>query len=166
MISLGGNLVWQAVGESSGRLENKTNLKLSGAALVRRRLNAMNKSIDESAWLGDLLPGASVEVSWMPHDSKQLGLARDQSPLTAAGESKGTLNLRRLLDGVQDVRTLRPGEVRLVAWRDQGLKGIRVEPSASQARRGALVVAHLRMPQESPPRPDENLRSQALPEQE
>jgi hypothetical protein len=59
---------------------------------------------------------------------------------------------------VQDHRVLEPGEVRLVAWRDEAVEGIQVRPSTAQQRAATLVVVHLQYGQSAPPQRDENLR--------
>ncbi len=163
MFNLGGSLSWHGFGDAPATLENNTNLRLSGVAIVRCRLNALSEAVGESAWVGDLPPGAKVVVTFQARDERRMNDARDQSPLTREDPPEGGLSLRRLIDGAQDHQSLRPGDVRLVAWQDQPLKGMRIEPAASQARRATLVVAQLQFSPEEPPTPDVNLRTQAFP---
>jgi hypothetical protein len=160
MFDLGGSLIWTEATDVEASLENNTRVKLSGAAIVRRRLDEKGKPIDESAWLGDLVSGAKVAVTFQAHDAAALGDARNQSALTAKQGPEGGLCLRKLVDFAQNHETLEPGDVRLVAWRDQALKGVRIEPTAAQARRATLVVANLAFGKGQPPRPDVNLRAQ------
>ncbi len=163
MFNLGGSLSWHGSGDAPATLENNTHLRLSGVAIVRCRLNSRGESVAESAWVGDLPPGGKVVVTFQARDERRMNDARDQSPLTRENPPDGGLSLRRLIDGAQDHQSLRPGDVRLVAWQARPLVGMRIEPAASQARRATLVVAQLQFSPEEPPGPDVNLRTQALP---
>jgi hypothetical protein len=79
---------------------------------------------------------------------------RDQSPVTASRYPPEVLNIRQLVRLAQN--TVRPGEIRLVAWIDDELPGQRIEPAASQIRQTHVIVAHLKPPSEPPPKPDLN----------
>ena len=80
MIELGGGLAWQPDAEGGASLENNTKLKLSGVAIVRRRRDNQGQAVAESAWLGDLISGARVDVQFEPHDPAALAEARDRAP--------------------------------------------------------------------------------------
>jgi hypothetical protein len=138
-------------------------LKLSGVSLLRRRPNGSQGMIDESAWLGDLVSGARVAVTFEPHDAARLAEARDRSPLTSEERPEGGLSLRRLVEFAESHQSLEPGEVRLVAWQDQSPGGVRIEPAAAQARHATLVVANLQFATLGHPKPDLNLRNQPEP---
>ncbi len=157
MYDLGGAVTWSTDAAGAPQVTNGTRLKLSGAAIVRHRVGDDGKPIDEAAWLGDLEPGARAAVHFVPYD-EALDAMRDTSALTTAMAGQGELNLRNLIDCVQDPRVLEPGEVRLVAWRDEVLEGIQVRPSTAQRRAATLVVVHLQYGPSPPPEHDENLR--------
>jgi hypothetical protein len=79
--------------------------------------------------------------------------------MTAAkdpGELKGELNLRNLLDLAEKLETMRPGEIKLLAWMDTALSGLNINPAAPQSRHAALVLAHLDYGKDEEPRPDVN----------
>jgi hypothetical protein len=61
----------------------------------------------------------------------------------------GNLALRALV--------LRPGDARLVAWTDDVLPGLTIQPTASQSRVRTVVLVNLRFGPLPPPRPDTNL---------
>jgi hypothetical protein len=67
------------------------------------------------------------------------------------------LNIRHMVRLAQN--TVKPGEVRLVAWTTEEVPGVRIEPIASQARHANVIIAHLRQPPERPPVPDANARA-------
>jgi hypothetical protein len=161
MFDLGGSIVWEPSADGPSTIANKTGLAVSGALVIRRRLNADGRAIDESAWLGELAPGASAAVQFHPHDADELERMRETDPRSAARRPKGTLSLRRLLESAENHKALEPGEVRLVAWHDGRLAGVEVSPSAKQARRTTLVVAHLQFGAGETPAPDANLRTRA-----
>ena len=157
MYDLGGAVTWSVDATGAPKVINGTKLKLSGAAIVRRRGGDDGQPIDEAAWLGDLQPGASAAVHFDPYD-EAFDARREASGLTTAQPGQGELNLRNLIDCVQDHRVLGAGEARLIAWRDGALEGIQVRPSTAQQRAATLVVVHLQYGPNPPPERDENLR--------
>lgn len=159
MVDVGGALRWIAPADQPPTVQNQTKLKLSGTAVIKSTRYTARHVVDEAAWLGELLPGASAEVRFQKYDQELLTDARASETLTSAEFVKGTLNLRRMLDCAQDIKSLASGEVRLVAWREGSPAGQTIEPSAAQARQATLVVANLQYPSLSPARPDESLRT-------
>lgn len=155
MINLGGAIVWKAADDGANVLENQSRLKLSGAALIRRRM-VDDKPLDEIAWLGDVEPGQSTVPKFVPFDKKKAMKQHEASQLTAASTAPGTLSLRRLLDCVQDHNSLPPGEVRLVAWMDGAMGSLQVSPTTAQSRAATLIVAHLEYGRTEPVK-DKNL---------
>jgi hypothetical protein len=160
MFDLGGKL--SLVQNNSGGLEivNKTRLSLQGVGLIKK-LESPNLQV---AWVGKLEPGAVRTVAWVNRLSTQAGGRlwpdeRDQSPLTAAkdpGELKGELNLRNLLDLAEKLETMRPGEIKLLAWMDTALPGLNIKPAAPQSRHAALVLAHVAYGKDEEPHSDVN----------
>jgi hypothetical protein len=160
MLDMGGNLVWLAELDDAPTLENNTSLDLSGVAIIRRRHDDENEVVDELAWLGDVASGVKREVTFRPYDPSELDRLREQSTMTSTTSGEGRLSLRRLVACAQDLNSLEAGDVRLVAWREGELAGMRVEPAAAQARRATLVVANLQFAKGQPPMPDLNLRAE------
>jgi hypothetical protein len=145
-------------------LVNNTRLNLSGVAVIRRRL-ARNESqpdeqtlVDEAAWIGALPPGGKAAVHFKLYKDAEAEIAagRRKSPVTSKDRPEGVLSLRRLVELAENPAQLAAGDVRLVAWYDQGLPGVRVDPAAAQARRATLVVGNLVFGS-LPVVPDENL---------
>jgi hypothetical protein len=156
MFELDGPLVFS---ESADQLllENRTGFALSGVAIMRRGLDE-DQAAGEVAWLGEVAAGASREVLFEPYQARALRRARTANNLTASRRRAGSLSLHRLLRCIEDPAALEPGEVRLVACYDGAMEGMRIEPSAPQARRATLVVAHLGFAPFEPPAPDLSLR--------
>jgi hypothetical protein len=163
MVSLGGKLIWQDSPDELPSIENGTTLKLSGVALLRRRLSG-GKWVDESCWIGELAPGDKSVVRFMQHQDnrRKLAAARELSPLTRRSRSEGALSLRPLVRVAEDHEWLEAGDVRLVGWCDQSMAGIQVLPAADEVRKAMLVVAHLQFGA-SAPRPDWSLRAEPKP---
>ena len=66
---------------------------------------------------------------------------RETSPQTSRDIVAGKLSLHQLVELAE--ATAAPGETRLVAWTEQELPGLKIDPPAAQNRRLTLVVAHL-----------------------
>jgi hypothetical protein len=156
MVDLGGEIAWNRTDHDANELENKSRFKLSGAALVRRRMDG-DKSVDEIAWLGDVAPGAKVTPKFAKFEPRDASKRLDVQPLTAAPAATGTLSLRRLVNCVQDFGSLAPGEVRLVSWMEGAVGQLQVSPATAQSRAATLVVAHLHYGRQEPVK-DKNLR--------
>jgi hypothetical protein len=159
MIDLGGKILLK---RDAGRLQivNQSKMQLQGTGLIKK---AASGDV-EVCWLGALQPGAIREVSWISRSAAQSGgelwpVERNQSPLTAQksdGQPKGDLNLRSLLKVAEDADAMRAGEIRLLAWMDAILPGLRIKPAAPQSRHATLVVGHLDYGTDAPPRADDN----------
>ena len=148
--------------DGSFQLVNHTQFLLRDVGVVKKT----EEGGLQTAWLGAIEAGGSVmgkfeQESATISGSRLWKARRDRSPRTAADAPSGELNLHRLIDIAQDVRSLRPGEIRLVAWLDDALPGLTVEPKASQARHAAVVVAQLAAGREELPRPDASTRAEA-----
>ena len=66
---------------------------------------------------------------------------RESSPQTSRDIVAGKLSLHQLVELAE--ATAAPGETRLVAWTEEELPGLKIDPPAAQNRRLTLVVAHL-----------------------
>jgi hypothetical protein len=132
MVDVGGELRWVAPADQLPKVENQTKLKLSGAAVLRSTRYDARHVVDEAAWLGELLPGASAEVRFQKYDKELLADARASDELTSDELVKGSLNLRRMIDCAEDIHRLPSGAVRLVAGGGQPAVS---QPFAGPARR-------------------------------
>jgi hypothetical protein len=61
-----------------------------------------------------------------------------------------------LLDLAEKLETMRPGEIKLLAWMDTALPGLNIKPAAPQSRHAALVLAHVAYGKDEEPHSDVN----------
>ncbi|MGO8691217.1 MAG: hypothetical protein ACLQLG_16465 [Thermoguttaceae bacterium] len=137
------------------QIVNQTQLTLRDAGVIKRTAGGGL----QTAWLGTIAAGATASGKFDLESPSLSGgdlwkRQRDLSPQTCASIVPGELNLHGLLEIAQRSEDLRPGEIRLVAWSDDPLPGLVVEPAAKQWQHAALVVAHLTAGDEDLPRPD------------
>jgi len=145
MLDLGGPI---RLARSGGRprVVNDSQLTLQGAVVV---------GPGGAAWLGTLAPGATADVVYVANTGDLLfAEERKQAPQTAFVTQSQVLNLRNLIKLAE--QQLEPGETRLVAWTDDELDGLSIDPPAKQNRRGDLIVAHLSYGDPRPPERDVN----------
>ena len=169
MCDLDGALSLRTSADGKFRLVNNTGLTLHDAVAVGR-----TESGDlESAFLGTLVPGASVPLTMKPQSPPAKGTLlwedlHEDPTLTGADLEPGSLNLRRLMLLAQDQHTgdqtlqsggIRPGEIRLIAGMMQEIPGLTIQPAAPQTQRGGLVLAHLKLGPGPAPQPDVNTRT-------
>jgi hypothetical protein len=156
-VDLGGGLRWETQADGTWKLVNGTQYELKDAGIVGPR---------GVAWIGDLAPGAQATPDFV--DRKQLAelseeeefaegeaaeaddrdeqknlyfSERESSPQTSRDIVAGKLSLHQLVELAE--ATAAPGETRLVAWTEEELPGLKIDPPAAQNRRLTLVVAHL-----------------------
>ena len=182
MVDLGGPIALEEDAAGGYQVANKTSFSLDGVGVIRCR----GPNQLETAWIGSLESGATASLEFVPwgqgNPAGRLWEAeRERLPLTTSGDHKGELELRGLLDLVEDhtgirprdsresldgddarvlhpgdLRRLQPGDMELIGWLDDEVPGLEVRPSAPQARRAALVVAHLAYGFGEDPKPDTN----------
>jgi hypothetical protein len=147
MLHMGGPITAQRLADGRFTVSNRTRYKLSGAALIRAVRTPDHESqlkTTEVAWVGDLDPGGQRTVELAPWpDGKPWFKDRDQSGMTAAGRHEDLLNVRMLVKLAESEPRLSPGGLRLVAWTDEPLPGMEIEPKATQLRFAAVLIAHL-----------------------
>ncbi len=135
-------------------LHNQTGLTLQGAGVIRRR------SADrvERAWLGDVLPGATVPVRFavQADGAQRFWPSERRGTVLGPATARGELSLATLAALAEDADHLEPGEVRLTAAATEPIRGVRIEPSSRQSGHAVLVVAHLAYRFGSDPQPDWN----------
>lgn len=172
MYELDGPLMLDRRADGSLWLTNRTGLVLRGAGIV---------SADEAAWLGTVRRGQSLEVVLEPRldlyevpdqaapasqEATQGSREREslaprvvglwserleEHEATQLWPPRGALNLRNLY--LQAEKDVPPGELRLIAWVEEGVPGLTVVPRA-RSRRISFVIAHLRPPGLPAPQPD------------
>jgi len=160
MLPLDGPLALVENPDGGHEFHNRSKLTLLGAGILKKDRSGEV----ETAWLGNLTPGAKVWLMWTPQppltSSGRLWQSeRAASPMTAPAVNPGELNLRKLLEVAQDINDLQLGEVRLVAFLDREVPGLSITPASPQSRHGAVVIAHLRHEPAADPQPDKNSRS-------
>lgn len=102
----------------------------------------------DGSWQGDYLP------PWVPQWDRSLVMSSKPTP---GGAEKGIVRLHRLVDLAIKRLRLNPGEVRLVAWSDDDLPGMRIWPRPAQNTTQTLVLAHLSRGRFPEPQRDANL---------
>jgi hypothetical protein len=112
--------------------------------------------------LRELPAGAVSRVAFTPDTDVPRGDGQNAQEQVAAPVGTGEINLRAIADLAAHAMALRPGDVRLVAWTEDELPGLTIQPAASQARIRTLVLVHLQYGPLPPPRPDVNLRVDIL----
>ncbi len=147
LLDLGGSLRWEPQPDGAWKLINGTQYKLKGAGVVGPQ---------GIAWIGDLAPGAQATPTFVqPSDENGDNLFFDQreaAPQTNTADVDGRLSLQDLVELAET--TVATGETRLVAWTEQELPGLKLDPPAAQNRRLSLIVAHLDYGNLTPPQKD------------
>jgi hypothetical protein len=156
-IDLAHPLVVSKQDEEVIQIANQTQFTLRDAGVIKKTAGGGL----QTAWLGTIPAGAAASGQFDLESTTSAGGElwkdkRNRAPQTAAGAASGELNLRELINIAQTAGDMRPGQVRLVAWMDDELPGLVIEPAAKQSRHVALVVAHLAAGEDEMPRPDAN----------
>ncbi|MEK6233832.1 MAG: hypothetical protein N2C14_03885, partial [Planctomycetales bacterium] len=166
MLDLGGPLRFQSVGgdgaEEKFQLTNDT-----GHALRQVRVWRGSQWVT----LGDLAPGESTKEPFsVPDPDEQQGEPDPFSGRVSSGAGSPDSSAEETdpvaakvaaaaLNGVNALRIqARPpggsGEIVLLAWTDQLVGGLKINPAPGRTRQGVLFVAHLRQADSPSARPD------------
>jgi hypothetical protein len=153
-------------GPSGGpRLENRTGWVLEDVIVVGRPDGVKGEPRLEGCWLGDMQPGSTANVVFLPTptvggaEAPFAAERRDAAKLREgfrADEPDSRLNLDGLLRLALDPQRFEPGERRVVARISQVMPGLEVEPSSSQKKGATLVVGALGYGPLPAPRQDVN----------
>ncbi|MGE0609598.1 MAG: hypothetical protein AB7O62_21080 [Pirellulales bacterium] len=116
------------------KVANKTDLSLRGASVI---------GPGEVAWIGDLAAGGEAALTF-----EEGGLEALWSDNRAAAWRRQPGQERHKLLEVRDLGRLAHArnngrELRLVAWTEEEVTGMTVEPAASQGTQSAVIIAHL-----------------------
>ncbi len=159
MSDLGGSLTLKRMPDGRSQLTNSTRLTLRNTGVLKRG----EQGQVWTAWCGTINPETTVALNFVRRKNldrvKSVALWTDQredSPLTAAKATSGSLNVRRLLDMAGDLNDIAPGDIRLVATTTDEIPGITIDPPAPQVKRAAMVIAHLRYGRGKAPEADTN----------
>ena len=129
----------------SWQVENGTPLNLQQVHVLYRAPDGLLLT----GRLNELAGGSAARVPWEPNRAGQGALD--------LGEAAGDLDVREIGNLALRGLVLRPGDARLVAWTDDVLPGLTIQPTASQSRVRTVVLVNLRYGPLPPPRPDTNL---------
>jgi hypothetical protein len=161
MLDLKGPISLVGDGATGWRLKNSSQLTLRDLGIIRRQEGTLPNF--EVAYVAELRPQTMVSLSfaayvppdeqnearrnpvgyrapWVPQWDKSLVMSVKPKPEEA---DKGVVRLHRLVDLTVKRLRLNPGDVRLVAWSDDELPGMRVWPRPAQTTTQTLVLAHL-----------------------
>ena len=172
-VDLGGPISLVETSGGEFQLTNSTRYTLRGVGLLRKqpvpggdgRPMGGSRPIGvgvrpappcEAAWLDTIEPGATLLVQFRLAAEKPWLEARNRSPQTSDTPTQGELNLHGLTQIAESAADLDEGEIRLVGWLEEEIPGQTIAPAAPQARRLAMVVAHLRYGPATDPSPDLN----------
>jgi hypothetical protein len=170
MFNLGGKLTLVGDDQKGWTVKNSSSVTLREVGLLRK----MAAGVTESAYLAELAPETSSQLSfspvrWTPEttDQRNNKIARreilwlpewDQSPvlsnIPSTADEKEGVRLTRLARLATEQLRLVPGDVRLVAWTDEPLAGLEIAPNAPQNMTHTLVLAHLARGEMPKIRPD------------
>jgi hypothetical protein len=145
------------------QVENRTQLKLRDATMVRRSFDANGKARYDGCWLGEINPNSSAVIGMrrLMWDPSQVPFAEDRARV-ASNRTEPVLNVDAVLQlafkfaDKHDPFASRREETRLVAVVDDVLPGMNVDPAASQRSGATVVIAHLAYGNMPASRPDVN----------
>lgn len=162
MLPLGGPIVLEDEG-SGCRLRNGAKIALKDAGVLRRT----DRGEYEFAKVGESLPETATRLSFEPAEESSAFQEWRNAPgyagrVATEDEAGVSVPMGPLFEmAIRDFK-MQKGEVRLVAWTDQELGDLDVEPAASQATYRTLILAHLHMPPPPGPQLDANPRSDVI----
>jgi hypothetical protein len=144
------------------QLENGSDFTLRQAGVLRRRTDDRV----EAAYFPDIEPGATVRLKFLPVPDNATWVPQwDSSPMMsplAPIEDENRVSLHRLTQHAARQLQLFPGEMRLIAWTNETMPGLKILPTSAQSTTYTLVLVHLQMPPLPPPEPDTRLRVDVL----
>jgi hypothetical protein len=151
VIDLEGPIALREDGKTA-TIENGTPWELRSAMLVRRDGEEFRLTP-----LGTLEPRSVVAVDDETVSSEQIYSFLEQSPITSYHTPKGEVSLRQLYRLALDARQLADGGIRLVAWTDVELDGVKIKPGSNQRTSRVLIVSNLEFGNQREALPDANM---------
>lgn len=157
MFSLQGPIRVKGDAKQGFQLENNSELTLQDVMVLR----ALENGQVEVAMLPKAQAKTAQSLSFEPHTEGSLTRKWSDSPIMGAGNAPaGEVSLAGLALLAVEVLELAPGEMRLVGWTSEELKGTKIRPAASQSLLRTLVLVHLTPPRLPPIRRDRNLHAE------
>jgi hypothetical protein len=135
------------------QIDNRSNFTLRSVCVAHWNGHEL-----QGSWIGELLPGKSVPVTFGAVEDSTKPLYLEERAAEARQLGGERLNLEPLFRIALDPQHFEIGETRLVARVDQVFPGETITPAASQVRGATLLVAHLDYAKLPPPQRDENTR--------
>jgi hypothetical protein len=144
------------------QLENGSDFTLRQAGVLRRRADDRV----EAAYFPDIEPGATVRLKFQPVPDNRVWVPQwDSSPMmspVAPIEDENRVSLHRLTQHAARQLQLLPGEMRLIAWTNETMPGLKISPTAAQSTTYTLILVHLQLPPLPAPESDARLRVDVL----
>lgn len=164
--SVGGSSVPGSIRLAKGpsgapRLENRTGWLLEDVVVVGRPDGLTGAPRLEGCWLGDLAPGAVMNVVFLPTpdvggDQLPFGEERANAAKLRDDDPANRLNLDSILRLALDPSRFDPGERRVIARVSQVMPGLEIQPQSSQRKGATIIVGALSYGPLPPPLPDVN----------
>ena len=158
MIDLPAAFVLTGDDQRGWQLENGSQFTLRQAGVLRCR----DDGKIEAAYFPDIDPDATVRLNFLPtEDNAPWAPQWDRSPMmspVAPVEEEHRVSLHRLTQHAAKQLDLFPGEMRLIAWTNEAIPGLRILPAAAQSTTYTLVLVHLKRPPLPTPEQDTRLR--------
>lgn len=139
--------------------------------LYKKVRTIARKMVDrvEAAYFPDIPPGGTVRLNfervgktgesrcWVPQWDNSAMMSS-----AAPAEEENRVRLHRLSQLAAQQLFLQVGEMRLIAWTDDEIPGLKIVPSAAQSLTYTLVLVHLKNASLPPPESDKTLRTDVL----
>ncbi len=153
MHQVGGTVQLADDGHAQWSVENGTPLNLQDVQLFHRTSAGVRVCA-----LPVLPAGAAARVAFTRLAERPARDVPEDAVRSGTRPRGDDMGIQELMELAAWGTTLRPGDVRLVAWTDDTLAGLSIVPQASQSRIRTVVLVHLRYGPLPPAAPDANLR--------
>lgn len=138
--------------------------------LYKKERKIVRKMVDrvEAAYFPDIPPGGTVRLNFervgKTGESRCWVPQWDNSAMMSSvpEEADNRVRLHRLSQLAAQQLFLQVGEMRLIAWTDDEIPGLKIVPSAAQSLTYTLVLVHLKNAALPPPESDKTLRTDVL----
>jgi hypothetical protein len=150
---------------------NDSDVFEENGVLYKKVRRIERKTIDrvESAYFPDIPAGGTVRLDFQPVGKAEENSCWvpqwDNSPMmssVAPAEEENRVRLHRLSQLAAQQLYLQVGEMRLIAWTDAEIPGLKITPSSTQSLTYTLVLVHLKNAALPPPQGDVKLRTDVL----
>ena len=146
------------------QLENGSEFKLRQAGILRKT----KEGRVECCYFPDIEPGATVRLNFVPVTGNKSWVPQwDTSPMMSAvppAEDENRVRLYRLSQLAARQLELFPGQMRLIAWTNESIPGLKILPASAQFTTYTLVLVHLQAAPLPAPASDLRLRTDVEPD--